>query len=190
MGLSKRKSGMAGWLILFVASAGCDKLGLSDVKDTVSNATKQAQRAVGQATDRVNEAAGRVGGFQLQIDDALDVPACFVKLQTFQSDRPALLQITSYRDPGRERYPAVLMHAQLSAEALEDLVGQTVEAATFVMGGDSGPLWHSPAGLYSEIEITEVTETDVLGTIHGGTLVNPATGEEIDLTGTFTAKRS
>jgi hypothetical protein len=178
-----------------LAAPGCDKAGqlfdkategAGELKDGVADKGKDLlQSGVAQ----VQEQANLAGSIDLSVADPTQ--ACYVNFIPQGSGRPTVLQLQSYREAKQEAFPSVFLQAQVDAEALSELVDQTIDARLFVQPQENGPVLFSE-NLGGEnanpvkLKIVSLEEKLLTAELVSATLRNTATGENVDVTGTFT----
>ena len=146
---------------------------------------RQVQQKIVRAAEPVKEETGLAGHFELELDEPVKAGRCYAVLVSFPSGRPAVLQLSSYQEPGDETFPSVFLRVEVSAGTVAELLGQELPATLYVQTGPEGPVWHSPDERPVEFTITAADDTSVEGEVLGGTLVNTHTGQEVAVTGKF-----
>jgi hypothetical protein len=121
----------------------------------------------------------------LALNPPVQAKGCYASLTVVDADRPSVLQIRSYPDQATELFPSVLVRAPVKATSTAELVGSTVAAQVFVQAVEGGPIWHSREPDYVQLRIDSVEDGAITGTFVGGQLVSTASGEAMDITGTF-----
>jgi hypothetical protein len=178
--------GMAGLLLLLFASA-CSKEKLNEMAD-------KAKQAVTEGADKVKEQAGLVtdsakeqlalsGSCELMLDASITTNACYFQWLPQGSGRPNVLQVRSYKDPAQESFPSVMLHSQVPANGLSELVGQTIPAQLFVQAAQDQPIWSCPEGSPIEVKIAALNDTQLNLEITGGSVRNSQTGGMQTVTG-------
>jgi len=163
--------------------AGCDDW---QVRKAVDERAAGLKKAVEETVKDVQESVSPTGGIELILDEPVKTDACQALFILSPSPRPTVLQLTSYENPDAETFPSVLIRAVVVAGAPADLSGKTVAAQVFVQTATDAPVWHTEPGQGVELTISEVSSTTIRGNISAGTMTSTATGQGMDVTGTFT----
>lgn len=177
----RRSAVWIGAALLAAAVGGCSSEDLPDVGGALSDA-KDALKGT------IDRASGSAGSAKVQLDQPVDVPACYVRFTAFSDGRPAMVQIQSYRSASDETFPAVFLHGVAQAGAVEELAGQSVPAEMYVMTAKGGPLWHSPDGQPVQVRIASVADGQMEASIESGELIQAATDRRMPVSGTFTCR--
>jgi hypothetical protein len=73
----------------------------------------------------------------------------------------------------------------VDAKSMSELVGKTVPAQAFVQTTRNGPVWHTRADAFLQLQIDEATENTISGRITGGQMVSQNARQPVEVTGTF-----
>lgn len=168
----------AAWGGLFVAwMAGCSgKLpDVQDVKDAVSGQVEQAKQAI----------APVVGKIDLQATTPIKLDTCFARLTSISTDRPKVLQVTSYEDVNHERFPSVFLHAVVAVDNVAALAGKQIEAQVYIQTAADAAVWHTAAGESVQVTIKAADDTSITCEIERGLLVSSADGVTVEIRGTL-----
>lgn len=145
---------------------------------------EEAKQAV---TETVQSAPAIIssGKVEISVGVPLQAAGCYAKTVTFSSGRPAILQLTSYREPAGESFPSFFLRAELPAGATSAASGQTLKAQVYVQEKLNGPVWHSTADSPVELTISAADGKTIAGTVARGSLVNTDTGKRTDISGSI-----
>lgn len=165
-----------------MAIAGCNK----PVEETINNTVGQATQVVQQTVENVKQEANLVGSMELATNPPIAAKACYAKLFVIDDGRPNVFRLASYKSDELERFPSIMLQAQVNAESLSGLQGQTVKADVFARTQDNGLIWHSPAGSPASITISAIDDKSLTCTL-SGPIVNSDTEEESNISGKFIA---
>lgn len=171
-------------LLLGAADSGCD---FAKVEEAVNTGVEETTRAVESTVETVKQEAHLVGSVELSTEPPMNAKACYAKLIILGSGRPNVLQLASYKSVDLERFPSVFMQAQVEANSLDELVGQTVRGELYAQAEENGTIWHSPTGTPAAITVSTIDEESMTCQCNGVTLVNTATGEQSTVSGKFVA---
>jgi len=173
---------------IVVAAGMLGLLGCGDAKlPTLDEVKQAASDSVESVQERAETAVAgvRTGSIEIALDAPLKVAEGYARVARFSGNRPGTLQITSYADPVREKYPSVFLRADLPSGPATPLAGQTLQAIVYVQPVNGGPVWQSAAPV--EVRIAEADEKIVSGEIVRGEMVNTETEVTVQLSGKFTA---
>lgn len=178
-----------------MVAAGCSKEKLTALADqakkTVAEQTEKVADSVkeqaGLATDAAKEQLALAGSCAVTLDAPMSTTACYVSFVLQGSERPAALQLRSYRNPDQESFPSVMVQAPVKAGGLSELVGQTVSAQLFVQQQQDSPIWSCPTGKHLDLKIVSWDEKLLQAEIVGGSVRNSLSGADLSVTGKFTA---
>lgn len=180
-----------GWVVLL---AGCGQdMGdiASRVRETASKGADRARQMADGAADtardtttQLAETAGMAGQFDLDVGEPLQTSACYVQLITLGPDRPAVLQLQSYRDAERESFPSVFLRAEVTEGDYSALVGQTFEAEMFVKPQAESATLSTRDGPI-QVRIDAIDDEQLTGEILAGSLTTSTDGTARPISGTF-----
>lgn len=173
-------AGAALWLWALLGCGDAKLPTLDEVKQAASDSVESVQQRAETAV-----AAARTGSIEVKLDAPLKIAEGYAKIARFSGNRPGTLQITSYADPVREKYPSVFIRTELPAGPATALAGQTLQAIVYVQPVNGGPVWQNSAPV--EVRITEADETIISGEIVRGEMTNAETDIAVQLSGKFTA---
>lgn len=161
---------------------GCSK---EKMKEVFDKGVQKVEQTVAKTTEMVNEKTDLGGHIALRLDQPVKTGRGCAALVSFPSGRPAVLQVSSCREPSDETFPSVFLRAEVSARTPAELAGKELTGRLYVQTEAEGPVWHSPDLAPVAMRITTAGETSLEGEVLRGTLVNTATGERVSVTGTF-----
>jgi len=161
---------------------GCSK---EKMKEAFDKGVEQVEQTVAKTSELVKEQTDLGGHIELTLDEPVKTGRGYAVLVSFPSGRPAVLQVSSCREPLDETFPSVFLRAEVSARAPTELAGKELTAQLYVQAEPEGPVWHSPDEAPVEMRITTAGESSLEGEVLGGTLINTDTGETVSVTGTF-----
>lgn len=156
------------------------KKGVSNLKDDVKDITDNA-------TNTVNQQLNLAGSMTIDLGDKIERKGCYVELTSLAGARRSVLQVRSYPEPNQESYPSIYLHAQVSADSLAELVGDSVAARFFIQPEENGPIWYSDEGQDVQLKIVSISDGKVTARVEAATLRNTDTGQEADVNGEFLA---
>lgn len=163
-----------GIMVLVSVSAlpGCSKIkeAVSDVKEKVSS-TK---------TDLTTPAF--TAGIEIEAGGPVKSSEAYASLDVLGEGRPSILQLRSYPDPTRERFPAVYFRATVQQTSLAALAGQRVTGQLFVQHQQDGTVYFTPEGSSVEITISAASDANLIAEITGK-LANTADANSVDVRG-------
>ncbi len=165
-----------------LAIAGCNK----PVEEAINNTVGQATQVVQQTVENVKQEAHLVGSIDLATNPPIAAKACYAKLIVIGDGRPNVFRLASYKSVDLEQFPSIMLQAQVNAQSLSALQGQTVQADVFAQPQDNGPVWHSPDSSPASITISAMDDKSLTCTL-SGPIVNSDTGEESNVSGKFVA---
>jgi multidrug efflux pump subunit AcrA (membrane-fusion protein) len=111
---------------------------------------------------------------------------CYVKVIPAMSDRPAVLQITSYADPSTESFPSVFIRSVVPADDIKAFLGQPLSAKIYMTRQDKGTVWHTPDDAPANIVVQTADDSGrVVGSIISAVVLNSDSPEELTITGRF-----
>ena len=168
--------------ILYAASLAC-LAGCS--KEEMREAFDKSMDQVAKTSEVLKERANLAGSIELTLDGPVNTGRCYLSLISPPSGRPAVLQISGYREPADETFPSIFLHAEVPGRDLAGLAGQKLNAQVYVQTRADGPVWHSPSDQPAELTITAVGDDSIEGQLLGGTLINTETRQMVDVTGKF-----
>jgi len=158
--------------------------GVQSVKDTAQQVSQDVTNKVQGVTDQAAQTLEMAGSMQLQIDQPLQVSACYASFSHVKAAGAGVLQLQSYREAEQESFPSVFVRAPCSTATLAELTGQTLAAQMFVQPQQNGPVWSATAEPV-QLKITAVEEKQLKAEIVGGNLANSGTGATQAVTGSF-----
>jgi hypothetical protein len=189
------------WKVLLVAAlaalAGCSKDKLTEMVDEAkqqvsenvdkaSQAVQEKAKAAGGAAAAAGNSAqqqlGLAGSMEFTLDAPVKTKGCYVLFLAGRGGRPSVLQLRSYAAADQEAFPSALIQAQTEAASLNELVGKTVAAQTFVQAEPSGPVWHTIGAQPLQLTIKAVADKQLTAELTGSA-VNTATGQSAPVSG-------
>jgi hypothetical protein len=177
--------------LLLLAACSKEKLGeLADkAKQAVAEGADAAREKAAAVTDTAKEQLALAGSCELALDSPLTISACYFSLIPQGSERPAVLQLRSYRDagPGQESQPSFLLQSQVKAASVSELVGQTVSGQLFVQRASDAPVWFCAPGDQVDLKVISVDGQQMTLEIAGGSLRNSQTSTNQTVTGKIVA---
>ncbi|NQT36224.1 MAG: hypothetical protein HQ581_01975 [Planctomycetes bacterium] len=123
---------------------------------------------------------------ELTLDGPVRTQKCYASLAGGMSGRPAVLQITSYEDPGSERFPSVFLRAEVTATSPAALKGLKTSAKLYVQRKADEPVWCCLPNQPVEIEIYEADDRKIAVEILRGELMDMGTGRSVKVSGALT----
>ena len=182
-----------GLLVLLFGSVGCSKADVDAlvdktkqaVSENTSQAAESAKQSLQQVTDKAKEQLQLAGKISLTCGQPVETSACYARLIPLGGGRPNVLQLQSYQRADQESFPAVYLHAQTTATALEQLVGQTIPATAYVQSSNDGVIWYCDDQTTIDLKINSYQDGMLVGEISAGKLINTGDGKATALTGIF-----
>ena len=110
-----------------------------------------------------------------------------MELITLSGTRHSVLQIRSYPKVDLESYPSIFIQAQVSANDMATLAGNTIPARLFLQVEENGPIWYSDEGQDVSLRIVSYTDGEVSAKVESGILRNTDTGKQAEMVGEFLA---
>ena len=174
------------WIAVLVTAGagGCNKDQVDQVQEAVSTGVEQAAHSTRRAVETVKQEANLTGSMELAVNPPIDAPACYVELVALDG-RPNVLQLASYKEVELERFPSLLLQAQVEADSLAELAGKTVHGELYAQAEKDGAVWHSEEGAPAAFSVSAVEGNAVTCKITGASLVNSETGERSTVSGKF-----
>jgi hypothetical protein len=167
--------------------AGCGQ----DLAETVQQAASQAQESVAQtiesAQTQAKEQLSLSGSSEVVLDGPLKTPGCYVSFTPPAHGRQGVVTLRSASTPERESFPSFYLHAEVTAQSLAELAGQTVNAEMFLKPTADGPTWHAPFDQPVQLRFTAVAEGQVEAELAGGELVSTGDASTRPAAGAFIA---
>ena len=121
----------------------------------------------------------------LKIKIDISVGACYTVFVPPTGKRPAVLQLKSYKDAEQETFPSVFFQAQVKADTIAALAGQTVSAQLFVKPSADAPTWYSTDSEPVELQIASITEGRMHANVVSGSLRNAGDNSTTPVTGSL-----
>ena len=171
-------------VFVLVTLAGCST---EQVQEAVENTVEQTTQAVEQTVETVKQEANLVGSMELQTDPPLASKACYVELIVTDDARPNVLRLASYKSTELERFPSMILEAQVEETSLADLAGKTVQAKVYAQDAQDGPVWSSPHDSPAALTITAVDENSLTCECAGSPLQSSENDEPTTVSGKFVA---
>lgn len=188
-----RLLGVCALLAALPFSAACSKEKLEELADKAKQAVAEgadvAREKAAAVTDTAKEQLALAGSCELTLDSPLTISACYFSLIPQGAERPAVLQLRSYRDasPGQESHPSFLLQSQVKAAGVSELVGQSVSGQLFVQTAANAPVWFCAPGDKVDLKVISVDDKQINLEIVGGSLRNSQTGSNQSVTGKIVA---
>ncbi|MCL4201557.1 MAG: hypothetical protein KJ000_03630 [Pirellulaceae bacterium] len=158
--------------------------GLEKAKETAGDVSRSVSDTVQGAAGSLSETAGLAGSFNLTVGEPLQTGGCYATCIALGPNRPAILQLQSYRDVESESYPSVFLRASVAAPDLNSLVGQTVDAQLFVKRSLNEPTLYTRDAPV-QLTIRAIEEGLLVGEIAGGSLSNHGSAAPTAVSGNF-----
>ncbi|QDU30928.1 hypothetical protein ETAA8_60810 [Anatilimnocola aggregata] len=136
---------------LLVSSAACTQEDLDAAKEQLKN----VQQTVAKVTPLAET------GVNLGPQPAIKTEDCFAKFIPGDSQRSSVLQLTSYKSPTAEDYPAVFFRATLTATNRAQLADQSIAGELYVQTVKGGPLWSTAWEKPPQFKVSAVGEWSI-----------------------------
>jgi hypothetical protein len=179
-----RLQSIFGFVVVLLCIAGCDT---KKVTEAVTTTVDAAKNTVNQTVETVKQEANLAGSMDLSTSPPLATSACYATLVVTGGERPNVLQLASYKDADLERFPSMFIKANVKANSLQELVGQSLQAEFYAQAVENGTAWHTRTGSPASVTISAVDETSLTAVCNGVKLINAETGEETTVNGKFVA---
>jgi len=170
-------------LLAAVLPVGCETNEIPVVPDAADPVERDSPRPVRRSDEP--EPAFQLTGPH---GEAIEFARLYVRLLALPDGRPAALHLASYADSASERFPSLLLFAVVPQRSLDELPGQAIEAQAFFQASRDGPPWKSPEGQPVRLQILTLGRGTLSGKIVQGQLQNVATGQRIELSGSWQAQ--
>ena len=164
-------------LLLMLFVTGCDKVKeqASQAVNTVKKKLGKAKGAVEDGVEKAKQKLKLAGTFDLNIGIPVSINGCYARLHTFPSGRGNVLQIRSYTQPDKERFPSVLFRAKVDAASWSELVGKTVQGELYMQREESGAPMHTSADDLVQFKVESADDKTIKGQFVGGKVVDAKT---------------
>jgi hypothetical protein len=168
---------------LLCCALGCNK----DQVDKAASGLQQVTQTVQQGVENIKQEANLTGSMELSTTPAIAAKACYARLIVIGEGRPNVLQLVSYKDASLERFPSLLVQAQVQEGSLAELAGKTVQAEIFAQSEENGPVFHCPDGTLASVNISAADAKSLTGQCTGAMLVSSETNQPTSVNGKFVA---
>lgn len=160
---------------------------VSNVKESATQVTENVTQSVQENVTKVTETVAANGKMNLKVNTDISVGACYTFFVPPNGGRPAVLQLKSFKDTEQETFPSVFCQAQVKADTVAALVGQTVSAQLFVKPSADAPTWYSTTSAPVELQIASITEGKMQANVVSGSLRNAGDDSTAPVTGSMEA---
>jgi hypothetical protein len=157
------------------------------VTEAVTTSVDAAKNTVTQTVEAAKQEINLAGSMEVSTSPPIAAKACYAKLIVIGGDRPAVLQLASYKEASLERFPSVFIQAPVKVGSLNELAGQTVKADLYAQTAEGATVWHTRSDAPASLVVSAVDDKSLTAQCTGATLVNAETGEEAVVSGKFVA---
>ena len=140
-----------------------------------------------QTFAQVTDAAANDGEMKLKIEQPYEFNTGFVRLVGPSGRFPAVLQLTSYRDPQLEEFPSVYFRCETQAASLDELTGAALSGELCVQIKPGGDLWRSPPESPAKLLVTGATPLSLECEFSGVKLQHIESGRTVESAGRIAA---
>lgn len=181
-------------LLMLSITIGCDTISdvlPNSVKDKAEEVQASVSDTVGDAASKavetVKEVAQTAGSAEIMLNREVQAGRCYASLHQPGENRPAILQLKSYRFEADESFPTFLFHAESPTGSWNELVGQEVTGQLFLQQQADGEVWYTqPDGLLT-VKVISNQDGNVEAELISGTLVSTSGKTQPAASGKFHA---
>ena len=162
----------------------CNK---DQVQEAVDKGIEQTTQVVEQTVETVKQETHMAGSMDLTTNPPLAAKACYVELIDTGEGRPNVLRLASYRSSELERFPSIIIEAQVEEVTLEALSGKTLMAKIYAQDEENGIVHATADGVPASISVVSVDDSSLTCECSGAQLTSSDTGKESTVSGKFVA---
>lgn len=162
---------------------GCNQ---DQIQEVVDKGIDQTTQVVEQTVETVKQETNQAGSMDLTTNPPLAAKACYAELIDTGEGRPNVFRLASYRSSELERFPSIIIEAQVEESSLQALTGKTLSAKIYAQNNEDGIVHATATGSPASISVLSVDET-TLTCECSGQLISSETGSESTVSGKFVA---